>query len=132
MVPDTKPSLPEVDAELIRRRHVRLRLGIPARLQTLDGRLNVRLINLSQSGARIALCAPEQVTEGVLEWLDYDTFAAQVWQAGDEVGLEFDRPLPREWLRATHTAAPDVVREEEISAARDFVEGKANFGGTDR
>lgn len=132
MVPDSKPSMPEVDAELIRRRHVRLRLGIPARFQTLDGRIEVRLANLSQSGARVVLSNPMKVAEGVLEWLDYDTFAVQVWQEGEEVGLEFDRALPREWLRATHAAAPEVVREEEIGAARDFVEGRANFGGTDR
>lgn len=131
-MPEKRPPLPEVDSELIRRRHVRLRLGIPARFLTLDERFEVRLINLSQSGARVMLPGSGTVSEGVLEWLEYDTFAVAVWQEGEELGVEFDRPLPPQWLRATHAAAPDVVLEEEIGAARDFVSGKARFGGTER
>ena len=131
-MPVKRPPPPEVDSELIRRRHVRLQLGIPARFLTLDERLEVRLINLSQSGARIVLPNQGTVTEGVLEWLAYDTFAIAVWQQGEELGVEFDRPLPAPWLRETHAAAPEVVLEEEFGAARDFVEGRANFGGTER
>lgn len=131
-MPEPRPPLPEIDSELIRRRHVRLKLGIPAVLLTLDERHEVRLVNLSQSGARVVLPRPKAVREGVLEWLDYDSFAVAVWQDGDEVGLEFDRPLPRQWLRETHAAAPEVVREEAIGAARDFVAGNARFGGTER
>lgn len=131
-MPAKRPPSPEVDSELIRRRHVRLRLGIPARFLTLDERLEVRLVNLSQSGARIVLPKPDTIREGVLEWLEFDTFAVAVWQEGEEVGLEFDRALPLQWLRATHTAAPEVVRDEEFGAARDFVEGKGRFGGTER
>lgn len=123
-----KPSPPAVDAELVRRRHLRVQLGIPARLLTLDERSEVRLVNLSQSGARIVLPQAEPVKEGVLEWLGFDTFAIAVWQEGKEVGLEFDRPLPPQWLRETHIAAPEVVREEEIGAARDFVADKSHHG----
>lgn len=118
MVPNAKP-LPEFDAELLRRRHARLRLGIPARLETLDGRQNVRLLDLSHGGAQIVMENDAKVREGVLTWMRFDTFCVPAWQEGEYVGLEFDRPLSVECLRATRDFAPEIFLE----AARDFVSG---------
>lgn len=118
-MPNKMPPMPEVDAELRRRTHARLRLGIPARFDTLDGRQNVRLVDLSQGGAQIVLPGEAPVREGVLTWMRFETFGMAVWQDGESVGLEFDRPLSLECLRATREHAPEIFLE----AARDFVSG---------
>ena len=114
-----KPPLPEVDAELLRRQHARLRLGIPARLETLDGRQQVRLVDLSHGGAQIVLENETPVREGVLTWMRFETFGIAAWQDGENVGLKFDRPLSRPCLTATREKAPEIFLE----AARDFVAG---------
>ena len=121
---EESPPEPEVDAELIRRQHARLRLGIPARFETLDERHDVRLVNLSQGGAQIVLPKPDKVKEGVLSWMKYETFGIAVWQEEANVGLEFDRPLSAPCLRATREYAPDLFRE----IARDFVQGTDGSG----
>ncbi|MGV3556419.1 MAG: PilZ domain-containing protein [Croceibacterium sp.] len=111
--------LPEVDAELLRRQHARLRLGIPARFETLDGRQQVRLVDLSHGGAQIEMESEAPVREGVLSWMLFETFGIAAWQDGSSVGLTFDRPLSRTALRMTHDKAPEIFLE----AARQFVAG---------
>jgi len=108
-----------------RRACPRLPLGIGARFDTLDGRQNVRLLDLSQGGAHVILSQPGEVTEGVLAWLGFDSYAAVAWQREDHVGLSFDRPLPLAWLVATRKRAPSVVQEEAMGAelARAWVAG---------
>jgi hypothetical protein len=118
MAEDEGP-LSENEAELSRRKHARLRLGIPARFETLDGRFEVRLVDMSRGGAHIILPGPTPVKEGVLTWMRFDTFGIVAWQEEDNVGLEFDRPLTEACLGATHEFAPEIIRE----AARDFVAG---------
>jgi len=117
---EVNPPRPQVDAVLLRRQHARLRLGIPARLETLGERHKVRLVDLSHGGAQIEMERQAPVKEGVLSWMRFDTFGIAAWQDGESVGLEFDRPLSRECLVATRDKAPEIFRE----AARDFVEGK--------
>jgi hypothetical protein len=109
-----------------RRASPRLPLGIGARFDTLDGRQNVRLIDLSQGGAHLILSQPGEVREGVIAWLGFDSYAAVAWQRGDHVGLEFDRPLPISWLVETRKRAPSVVQEEALGneMARAWVMGR--------
>lgn len=116
---ELNPPLPQVDAELLRRQHARLRLGIPARFETLDGRRQVRLVDLSQGGAQIEMEGEAPVREGVLSWMLFETFGIAAWQEGGSVGLTFDRPLSRTCLRMTREKAPEIFRE----AARNFVAG---------
>ena len=116
---ELNPPFPLVDDVLLRRQHARLRLGIPARLETLEGRYPVRLVDLSHGGAQIEMESEAPVREGVLSWMLFETFGIAAWQDGESVGLEFDRPLSRECLIATRKKAPEIMRE----AARDFVAG---------
>jgi hypothetical protein len=102
-----------------RRAAPRLQLGIGARFDTLDGRQDVRLIDLSQGGAHVILSRPDPVREGVLAWIGFDSYAAVAWQRDNHVGLEFDRPLPLSCLVETRRRAPSVVRE----AAQAWVDG---------
>ena len=116
---ELNPPVPQVDDALLRREHARLRLGIPARLETLDGRFPVRLVDLSHGGAQIELEGDAPVREGVLSWMLFETFGVPAWQEGGSVGLTFDRPLSRTALRMTREKAPEIFLE----AARQFVAG---------
>jgi hypothetical protein len=115
-----RPPVPEVEAALLRRAHARLRLGIPAQLETLSERHKVRLVDLSHGGAQIEMEREAPVKEGVLSWMLFETFGIAAWQDGGSVGLEFDRPLSRECLRLTRQKAPEIF----LDAARDFVAGR--------
>ena len=116
---ELNPPFPLVDDVLLRRQHARLRLGIPARLETLEGRYPVRLVDLSHGGAQIEMESEAPVREGVLSWMLFETFGIAAWQDGASVGLTFDRPLSRTALRMTRDKAPEIFRE----AARNFVSG---------
>lgn len=114
---------PVHDGRAPRRAFPRLQLGISAQLETLEGRQRVRLMDLSQGGARIVLSKPGDIKEGMLTWIRFETFGIVAWEDEQYVGLEFDKPLPLAVLVETRQRAPSVVREEEERIAREFVEG---------
>ncbi len=113
-----------------RRAYSRLRLGIPARLLTLDGQQYVTLVDLSQSGARILLEASGKVTGGLLRWLGFETFGDPAWQTGGELALHFDEPIEAAWLIETRRRAPVELDCELLArqAAREWVSGRPEFG----
>jgi hypothetical protein len=124
-------ELPDLKPEAHRRQHPRLRLGIPARLESLDGNESVRLIDLSQSGAHVVLAGPHDLRRAVLCWLGFEAFGFVAWREGDHVGMEFEELVPMEQLFETRQRAPDVVRAEilgDYGVARDFVAGTFNPG----
>src|SRR4051812_8296977 len=124
-------ELPVAKPEAHRRQHARLRLGIPARLESLEGNEAVRLIDLSQSGAHVVLTKPHDLRRAVLCWLEFEAFGFVAWREGDHVGMEFEELVPMEQLFETRQRAPDVVRAETIgdyAAARDFVAGTLHQG----
>ena len=96
-----------------RRNHPRLRLGIPARLETLDGAREARLIDLSQTGAKIHCPGPHTIGQAVLQWLEFETFGETVWQDGELLGVRFDRPLSPAIIFTTRQMAPSVVTNAE-------------------
>jgi len=119
------------DLHTPRRQHSRLRLGLRAALETLEGRQSVRLLDLSRSGAKLALDGPEMFRQGILAWLGFEAFGEVVWREGRLAGLQFDETLPLELVIETRHRAPDVVREESLeayNAARDWVAGTLNIG----
>jgi PilZ domain-containing protein len=111
-----------------RRAYSRLRLGISAQLETLDGRQRVRLIDLSQGGAHVILSKPGHLREAVLTWLRFETFGAVVWQEEQHIGLNFDKLLPLPVLVETRLQAPTVVRDEAYEIAREWVTGNVHAG----
>lgn len=125
------PEPSAVHPQTHRRSHARLRLGIAARVETLDGQQPVRLIDLSQSGAHVILSRPGEIRRGVLSWLGFEAFAFVVWTDGDRLGFEFDELVPVEHLIETRERAPTVVREESLgaeAAAREWVAGNLHQG----
>jgi hypothetical protein len=119
---------PEPPEQASRRAFSRLRLGIGAQLETLDGRQRVRLIDLSQGGAHLILSQPGDIREAVLTWLRFETFGTVVWREDARIGLKFDKLLPLAVLVETRRRAPTVVREEAEAAAREWVAGTFNPG----
>jgi len=107
-----------------RRRFARLEVGIGARFTTLAGEQPVRLVNLSQNGARLILSAPDEAGAGVLTWLDFETFGDLAWQEEDTIGIVFDKLLTPGCLAQTRLRAPTVVREEEASLAKAWISGE--------
>jgi len=125
------PNSEAVQDQTPRRAHSRLRLGISARIETLDGKQRVRLLDLSQGGAHIVLSEPHDIRKAVLSWLRFETYGEVVWQEGQHIGLAFDRPLPLACLVETRQRAPTVVREEAMGveqAARQWVAGTLHQG----
>lgn len=108
-----------------RRAHARLRLGIPAQLMTVNGPREIILIDLSQSGARVQLSGQERITDGVLSWMGFEVFGVRVWQTGQTIGLQFERPISSGWVLATRNWRPSKreARIESRSFARDWVKG---------
>lgn len=97
-----------------RRTHSRLGVDFGARLKTLGGLQEVQLLDLSRGGARFILTRPEKVRDGILTWLQFEAFGGAVWQKGNRVGLEFDRPIPLPYLVETRRLAPNVVRKASM------------------
>lgn len=114
-----------------RRAFSRLRLGISAQLETLDGRQRVRLMDLSQGGAHLILSQPGDIRQAVLTWLHFETFGMVAWSDGPNLGLKFDKLLPLAVLVETRLQAPSVVRDEATmvqQAAREWVAGTFHAG----
>ena len=122
---------PDDQDQAPRRAFLRLPLGISARLETLDGRQRVRLMDLSQGGAHVILSQAGDIRQAVLTWLHFETFGTVAWHDGQHLGLTFDKLLPLAVLVETRQRAPSVVREEAMSAelaAREWVAGTFSPG----
>ena len=96
---------------ICRRQTPRFRLGIPARLITLERHLSVVLQDLSETGAGVALPAAHEFTVCVLRWMDFHAFAEVRWVRDNVVGLQFAGPLPLATLEQTVRDAPSIVAE---------------------
>ena len=91
---------------ICRRQVPRFRLGLTARLITLERHLTVRLEDLSEGGARVTLPVPHEFGVCVLKWADFHAFAEVRWMRDLVVGLEFSAPVPPETLAETLRHAP--------------------------
>ena len=104
-------QLARLDHWKCRREAPCLRLGIPARLITLERTCAVKLDDLSVGGARIALASPHEFIVCVLRWIDYHCFAEVVWQHDLSVGLKFDQAISERVLQVSRQFAPDLVTQ---------------------
>lgn len=127
--PSVQGPLPSLaGARTGRRRDSRLRVELPARLLTLTANVRASLCDLSQSGARLRHEGPlDRGEEGVLRWLEFETFGQIVWSRGGFAGLEFDGLLAPAILletrdRADYGLVPDEKREA-YARARDWYRG---------
>ncbi len=96
---------------MCRRQTPRFRLGMPARLITLERHLDVVLEDLSENGAKITLPVPHVFTVGVLKWMDCHAFAEVAWARDLSVGLQFSATISADELARTVHYAPDLVTQ---------------------
>ena len=101
---------------ICRRQTPRFRLGMSARLITLERHLCVVLEDLSEVGSRITLPVPHTFGVCVLKWMDYHAFAEVRWMRERSVGLKFSSPIPAEPIEQTLRYAPDLVTQLKQSA----------------
>jgi hypothetical protein len=98
-----------IDHWICRRQAPRFRLGMPARLITLERHLDVVLEDLSEAGAKVTLPVPHTFTVCVLKWMDHHCFAEVRWMQGCVVGLKFASPISAMTLEQTGRYAPGLV-----------------------
>jgi hypothetical protein len=110
-----------------RRAKARLRTGIPAALVTLNGRQDITLVDLSETGAGIVVADPGHIAGGMLQWMDYEVYGAVVRRVGEDVGLQFDTPIDPAWVLDTRAWLPKLTDEKGRLRrfARDWVQGTA-------
>lgn len=114
-----------------RRSFGRMKLGIPATLETIHGRKHVRMVDLSQGGALVLLPQEIPVRDCMVNWLGFEAFASAVWRHGTQVGLAFEEPLALAKLMATRNLAPELIQQENLAAedaARGWSEGWFSAG----
>ena len=117
------------DASSGRRRHSRLRVHLPAKLITLGGTIQVVLLNLSFSGAKVLLGkgAVQRGSSAVLNWGNFEAFCTVAWSEGGHCGLDFDEPLAPQVLIATRDLADITPRvDANRDAAQDWAAGRVS------
>ena len=112
-----------------RRAAPRVRVALPAAADTVSGRKNVKLANLSRTGAMLE--GPELPSVGhnvVLKSGDVDVFATVVWRTGERCGITFDRPVREEEVQRLRLAgewsARTGVLPDVRQAAEDWAGGR--------
>lgn len=110
-----------------RRGKARLRTGIPAALVTMDGRQDITLVDLSETGAGILVADPGHIAGGLLQWMDYEVYGAVVRRVGQDVGLQFDAPIDPDCVLDTRAWLPMLADQKGQLRrfARDWVRGAA-------
>ena len=94
---------------ICRRQAPRFRLGMPARLITLEKHLDVVLEDLSEMGARVTLPELHTFPVCVLRWMEHHAFAEVRWMQGRVVGLRFASAISASTLEQTVGYAPGLV-----------------------
>lgn len=93
-----------------KRAESRLRVRLPARVETLEFRTPTVLRDLSRNGARIELAGPPlKPCDIVLCWDRYEAFGRVEWSHSGETGIRFEQAIPAQWLAATR-ALDDAER----------------------
>lgn len=109
------------------RGHARVRIGVPARLVTMNGTSSCVLIDVSQSGARVCAAEPPRVGATVIvERISPELFGTVEWQRGDKFGVRFDTMLTLDdvvQLRQLGDLEPQRARTDLYAHARRWVTG---------
>ena len=127
---------PSLDAPSIgRRASRRVRVFIPASIETLSGNQAAELTSLSCTGAAISVeSAPKLNTGLVLRCGSLEVFCNVVWVKPGRCGLQFEEPIcDSEVLSARRTSDhfPASQQAQRMAAAKAWVEGNSRqgFGG---
>lgn len=113
-----------------RRTEPRALIGLRTSTETLSGRCDPTLMNLSCAGAGLEGQGLPGVGKDVLLTCGtIEVFGTVLWSADGRCGVCFDEPISRHVLaelrRTAAMAANSRVTEDEIQAAADWVNGLA-------
>lgn len=112
-----------------RRSAARLRLSVPAKLQTTLETIDCVLLNISQTGAKVALEHPLAVDEyAILKCARLEEYVEVLRCDVERNGLRFDVPLSKEQILAMKNHSEDV-RVDERRALRREVKNWVGGGG---
>lgn len=119
--------LPKGSTTTGRRSAPRVRLSVPARIETIRGFYRVTLVNLSRTGAQIEIeDLPAIGSDVVLKCGTIDAFATVRWARGGRCGLHFDEPIDQTDVLLQRHAAEAAARSPkaaEWQAAREWAGG---------
>ena len=112
-----------------RRRAPRERIELPAYAQTTTEKRDVRLLNLSVTGAMLeGSSLPPAGQDVVMTCGGTDAFGVVIWSNNGRCGINFDRPIDpaavERHRRAGEFSASSGISPEEAQAARDWVQGR--------
>ena len=130
-LPQPEPVVPSVG----RRESRRVRVYLPASIQTLQGTQAAELTSLSCTGAAISLQnVPKLSADLVLKCGSLEAFCNVVWVKPGRCGLQFDEPITEtEVLSARQTSdhLPASQHAQRMAAAKAWVEGNSRNGFAD-
>ncbi len=119
-----------------RRSRSRLKTNLSGRITTLNGTQNVQLLDISLTGARLALSDRRGITDhlrsgmdAALEWDRFEAFGTIIWSARDEFGMRFDEGVHPKVLIETRDLHDRQKRTcgdqyENIQSARNWAHGR--------
>lgn len=114
-------------ADETNRGYARLALGVPATLQTLDARLKVEIVDISQGGAHVVLPSKDAYAKDcLLSWLRFEAFGTVAWREGAHIGIAFDESLSHATIFETRKNAASILEEEAAQVekeARNWAQG---------
>jgi len=113
-----------------RRAQPRAPIHLSGTVDSLGGRRQTRLLEVSLTGARIeGTDLPAAGKEVILVCGSVDTFGKIAWAASNRRGVQFDEPISTRELMALRDASVSVERAgvtpEELEAIADWTNGLA-------
>lgn len=107
-------AVPNPSEDHSKRDFLRVEVGLAAQLITLEGApKNVRILDLSQGGARIAVpdgLSTQGIRDCLVSWLGFEAFGSVGRRTGNEIVIVFDEPLRPVVIKKTRDHSPFVVR----------------------
>jgi len=110
----------------------RLRVRLPARVETLTRTRLVILLDVSGGGARVQFEGAPPAGEVLLRWAGNEAHGRICWQRGGLCGVAFDHRVRQEALLATARTNEASALPEDLdlttAAARSWADGSIKFG----
>lgn len=115
-----------------RRACSRVRLFLPAGIESLLGLQPVELNNLSRTGAMITVTDPLRAgSDVVITCGSIDAVCKVVWTHGNCCGVEFENPVTHEQVLSARQQSdehPNRQKEARLAAARAWADGRSQSG----
>lgn len=100
-----------------KRRHSRLRVGLPAQMQSAAATTECELLDLSETGARFSTPEPPKAGAMVMvHCFHLELFGTVMWRRRGVVGMAFDEPLPLDQVVSVRGLADETARMEQEAA----------------